>query len=509
MQETKHKFYELADALLHEAGLLANRPTWIKLRQLVHDAPPDFLQSDCKSDTYAILLAVLKTPDRSAERVTLLGSVIESVISKVPDESLIQLLKLLASDDLSQSLLPCMYRPDFRGSTAVYLAARTSLHLTPEAFQYFLGARLWQQADLINLSFLVRPGDAQKVCALLKEAAASEQSVITKDAFTEFCQILASQEAHRSLTPDGETQSSATVATTAGITAEQPEHTEPAQASEPVRSADQAEAAMPAEAKQANDKPAETSRKPAPRYQPDRRKSAAVAARPEKSFLPPSLVNLVESNRTAFLILFVMTTLALIATGISSWMISDTAPAVYARVAPDRAPKYWTDSATREQITQKYLAADKDYRMGELYLTRDRYSEALILFEDALSTRPDHLPALYRVGYCRFNIKDYPGARTSLEKALKIDSAYRHANLLLAKIAAAQKNNQLAEHHFKRELELDKDPAIAIEYANFLHGSGKENEAKAIISEYQALYPDRIFVLSKTATDAENKEQRQ
>ena len=503
MQETKHKFYELADALLQEAGLLANRPTWIKLRQLVHDAPPDFLHSDCKSDTYAILLAVLKTPDRSAERVTLLGSVIESIISKVPDESLIQLLKLLASDDLSQSLLPCMYRPDFRGSTAVYLAARTSLRLTPEAFQYFLGARLWQQADLINLSFLVRPGDARKVCELLKDAAASEQSVITKDAFTEFCQILASQEAHRLLTPDVETQSSATVTTTADITAKQPE---PAQASEPVSSADPA---RPAEARPANDKPAETSPTASFRHQPDRRKSASVAARPEKGFLPPSLVNLVEANRTAFLILFVMTTLALIATGISSWMISDSAPAVYTKVASGRIPKLWTDSATREQITQKYLAADKDYRMGELYLTRDRYSEALILFEDALSTRPDHLPALYRVGYCRFNIKDYPGARTSLEKALKINSAYRHANLLLAKIAVAQKNNQLAEHHFKRELELDKDPAIAIEYANFLHGSGKENEAKAIISEYQALYPDRIFVLSKTAADAENKEQRQ
>lgn len=484
MQETKHKFYELANTLLQESGLLANRPTWIKLRQLVQDAPSDFLQADCQSDTYALLLALLKTPDRSSERIAMLESVIESAISKAPEESFIQLLKLLSSDDLAKSLLPCIYRTDFRGSTAVYLAARVMLHLAPEAFQYFLCARLWQQTDLINLSFLVRSGDTQKVCTLLEQAAETEQSVVNKEAFTEFRHILLNQDAHRLLIPDVEPQATSIAAQRETETVDAPPKT---------------------------DKPADSNKPPTPLLRPDRPKSAPVSLQQNKSLLqlPPTLINLIESNRTALMVLFVMTTLALLATGFSSWMMSDSAQPVYARSASGRVPKYWTDSATKEQITQRYLAADKDYRMGELYLTRDRYSEALILFEDALAVRPDHLQALYRVGYCRLNIKDYAGARESLEKALTINPAFRHANLLLARIAAAQQDTRLAESHFKRELALDKDPSIAVEYANFLQDSGRENEAKAIISQYQAMYPDRILVLSQKPADTENKEQRQ
>ncbi|OGK10879.1 MAG: hypothetical protein A2W80_05160 [Candidatus Riflebacteria bacterium GWC2_50_8] len=260
-----------------------------------------------------------------------------------------------------------------------------------------------------------------------------------------------------------------------------------------------------------SERPAEISKKPTSSFRADRQKSAPVASQPDRSLLefPPALINLVESNRAALMILFVMTTLALLATGFSSWMMSDSVPSAYARSASGRIPKHWTDSATKEQITQRYLAADKDYRMGELYLTRDRYSEALILFEDALAVRPDHLQALYRAGYCRLNIKDYAGARVSLEKALTINPTYRHANLLLARIAAAQQDARRAENHFKRELALDKDPAIAVEYANFLQDSGREKEAKAIISQYQALYPDRILVLSQKPVSSENKEQRQ
>ncbi|EKD84090.1 MAG: hypothetical protein ACD_39C00251G0002 [uncultured bacterium] len=485
MQETKHKFYELADELLRESGLLPNRPTWIKLRQLVHDSAADFLQNDYQSDTYSLLLVLLKTPEKSAERIDMLGTVIESAIMKAPDESFIELLKQLSSDDLVKTLLPRMYRADSRGSAAVYLAARLAMHLAPEAFQYFLCARLWQQTDLINLSFLVRPSDTQKVCSILAEAVESEQSVVNKEAFNEFRHILLNQTSHHLLLPDVEPVSSSL--------AEQRQIVEPVIPPPP------------------KERTAESKNQPAPILRTTQQKVAPVSEQKSKTFLqlPPALVNLVEVNRTAFIILFVMTTLTLLATGFSSWLVSDSAPTVYAQRATARTPKYWTDSASKEQITQRYLAADKDYRMGELYLTRDCYSEALILFEDALAVRPDHLQALYRVGYCRLNIKDFAGARTALEKALKINPAFRHANLLLARVAVAQNDNQLAEKHFKLELGLDKDPMVAVEYANFLQSSGKDNEAKAIIAQYQALYPDRILVLSKKPDNSDNQEQRQ
>ena len=120
MQETKQKFYELADVLLRESGLLANRPTWIKLRQLVHDAPPDFLESDCRSRTFSILLILLRTYEKSAERTKKLAVIIESACKTAPDEAFINILTHLSPDDLTITLLPQIYCSDSRGSIAIW-----------------------------------------------------------------------------------------------------------------------------------------------------------------------------------------------------------------------------------------------------------------------------------------------------------------------------------------------------------------------------------------------------
>ncbi|MBU1106707.1 MAG: tetratricopeptide repeat protein [Candidatus Riflebacteria bacterium] len=485
MHETKEKFYELTAELLREDGVLPNRPTWIKLRQLVQAFEPELLQSGGWSDTHLLLLALLKTAERSPERVEFLSKVLASVTTKTPDEEFILLLKQLSTDDLAKSLFPCMYQADSRGSAAVYLAARAALHLAPEAFQYFLCARLWSQTDLINLSFLVRPNEIHNVCAMLEKAAETEQSAINKEAFSEFRYILFNQSSQQPLLPDIE-PSTAPFA-------------EQRQTSESV---------VPA---QLNVKPVATLSQTRRTVTPALQQNAPhKPEQPDKAGLqfPPELVRLVETNRTVFLIIFGLTTLTLLASNFSGWLISDSAP-VRSQAEATKIPSHWVDSSSRELITERDLAADKDYRMGELYLTRDKYSEALILFEDALATKPDHIQALYRVGYCRLNIKDFAGAKTSLEKALKIDPAFRHTNLLLARVAIGQNDNRLAEKHFRLELELTADPMIALEYANFLQNLNKEDEANDLISKFQALYPERVLVLSQKPEIKEEQEQQQ
>lgn len=489
MQETRQKFYELADALLRENGLLANRTGWIQLRQLVHDAHPDCFAADRHSLVYSLLLVLLSTPEKSTERTGKLATLIESACRAPLEEQFIDLLKQLAGDELTVTLLPQIYCADSRGSVAVYLAARTGLHIDAEAFQYFLTARSWEQTDLINLAFLVRPADQLKVSTILEQGATNDGSALNRETFTEFRHILFGQLPHTPLLPDTATIAAPVVIPALAI----------AEAPDPVAQPDSGSEILP-------DKPMRQTVHGARTKSPP---SADAKHKEAPSAFITAFKKLIETNQSALFVLFLLTTIFLLATGISKWLTSDTVTRSGLPENAGKLPSHWTDATTREKITERHLAADKDYRMGELYLTRDRYSEALILFEDALATRPDHKLALYRAGYCRLHIKDYEGARTALEKALSIDPAIRHANLLLARTAAAQLDNRRAEQHFNRELELAKDPSVAEEYANFLHDTGKKAEAETLINTYQALYPDRILILTRKPANAAEKEQRQ
>ena len=499
MQETRQKFYELADTLMREIGLLANRPTWINLRQLIHATSSESLQSDCDTLTHTLLLALLSTSEKSAERTQKLGSVIESACRSPLEESFIELLKQLSSDDLTTTLLPQIYCPDKRGSIAVYLAARVGLFIDPEAFQYFLTARPWEQTDLINLAFLVRPAEQLKVSTILEQATSNEGSAINRESFTEFRHILFGQLPQKPLLPD-----SATIAAPFIFQPQQNDSANAADLNLPVQAPHDAVLKPQIEAEERQNKDH------SPIYAPKAKLSPIgnTKKQPTESVLA-SMLKLIEKHQAALFALFLITTIFLLATGISKWFLSDSETRGTPPANAGKLPTFWTDSATREKITERYLAADKDYRMGELYLTRDRYSEALILFEDALNIRPDHTQALYRIGYCRLHIKDYAGAKTALEKALNLDPKFRHDNLMLARAAAAQSDNKTAENHFNRELELAKDPSVAEEYANFLHDTGRKNEAEELITRYQALYPDRIIVLSSKPAKPEKEEQRQ
>ncbi|KAF1079449.1 MAG: hypothetical protein GQF41_4201 [Candidatus Rifleibacterium amylolyticum] len=491
MQETRQQFYELADSLLRESGLLANRPTWINLRQLIHDASSESLQADCDTLTHTLLLALLSTSEKSAERTGKLGSVIESACRSPLEESFIELLKQLSSDDLTTTLLPQIYCSDKRGSIAVYLAARVGIFIDPEAFQYFLTARPWEQTDLINLAFLVRPAEQLKVSTILEQAAANEGSAINRESFTEFRHILFGQLPQKPLLPD-----------TATIAA--PYVYQPPQNKESLNLPALEDQNAVLELQTEDEKSEYKDRSP---ISAARTKTTPIGntRKPATESGLSSLLKLIETHQAALFALFLITTIFLMATGISKWFLSDSETRGKPPANAGKLPTYWTDSATREKITERYLAADKDYRMGELYLTRDRYSEALILFEDALNIRPDHTQALYRIGYCRLHIKDYAGAKTALEKALSLDPKFRHANLMLARAAAAQSDNKTAENHFNRELELAKDPSVAEEYANFLHNTGKKTRLKNLSPDIRHFI--RI-VLSFSAASLRNQKKR-
>lgn len=503
MQETRHKFYELTDRLLSEKGLLANRPTWIKLRQFIQDSGPETLATYSRSHTDRLLLVLLTTPEKSAQRKKELEKLMDAACNQPPDSMFIELLKQLAPDDLVVTLLPQIYCDDSRGTVAVYLAAKAGLLIEPESFQYFLTARTWEQTDLINLAMLVRPAEHFEVSAILEKAAANATSPMTCETFTEFRHILLGSPPEHPLIPD-----ICAVTINKQTVTREPSIVEP--------STDNLTSAKEAPA---DEQPTQAAKEPDSQIQPvlpRQQVDSHLRGRPtsknqiaDNTNLIAQSKSLIENNQGPLIFLFTITTLVILATSLSKWVVSEKHSPLQQRVDAERLPPHWTDSASNETITERYLAADKDYRMGELYLTRDRYSEALILFEDALAIRPEHTQALYRVGYCRLHIKDYAGAKAALEKALKLDPRFRHANLMLARAAFAQSDNQNAEIHFKNELELADDPAVAEEYANFLHNIGRENEAQQLIDRYQAMYPDRLLILTRKPDSTDSQEQRQ
>jgi len=166
-----------------------------------------------------------------------------------------------------------------------------------------------------------------------------------------------------------------------------------------------------------------------------------------------------------------------------------------------RAPNQWVDAVSQRPVTAKYLAADKDFRMGELFLTRDKFAEALKLFEDALAIEPEHLHALVRSGYCRMQLGDNKKAAEIFKRALSVDAGISGVNLYLARIHLAANDNTAAEKHFRAEFKLSADLTSGMELANFLNRAGKQNEAMELIAELQEKHPGKMLVLAPTGNE--------
>jgi type IV pilus assembly protein PilF len=82
-------------------------------------------------------------------------------------------------------------------------------------------------------------------------------------------------------------------------------------------------------------------------------------------------------------------------------------------------------------------------------------------------------------------------ARASLNKALDIDSRAVEVHVLLAVLNAAEKENALAERHFKTALNIDPDNSQALNnYGSFLYEQGRYDEA---VSHLRKLVKDTDY----------------
>ncbi len=500
MKQKLEEFSRRATALLTEPGLLEKRPSWVAVKagatSLAPFAEPALIE--LLPDHALIFILALTTA--GAKRDALLKALLKRILSEMPSDGFIRLLSKFSQAELKDNLLPYIYETGNRGSVACYLAAKLRVTLGPEAFQYFLKARTWHQSDLMNLALLVKPEENTALCAHLELIIPSIEPKTAQESFSEFRYILFNHLAAEPSLPEitavaDSSTSQARAAKTSPIKAKPDVESKPAVTSKPV-----IQPATTAGANQA----AQTTHVPAPEKPLISQNPAAAMPVSSESTVVNVHMAIPENLRKVILpiggIILAMTGGILYFT----WYYSEPLPTPVAAPRNTRAPQQWVDAITQRPVTAKYLSADKDYRMGELFLTRDKFSEALKLFEDALAIDPEHIQALVRSGYCRMQLGDNKNAADIFRKALSKQPAVESVNLYLARICVAENKPDQAEKYLRAEYSLRSDLTVGMELANFLARQGNQNEAMELISALQEKHPGKMLVLAPEAKSGEN-----
>lgn len=469
-------FVQQAQELWLESGPLLNRSSFGQLKQLATEFAPFETLIGMLPTAHLLLLGLLQTEEGSASRDQTLTEIFSLALREAPDGNFLEAIKLVPSLETEKNLLPFIYAQGNQGSVSCYLAAKLNLKLAPEAFQYFLRARIWSKTDLFNLAFLARRNEIAGICANLESLTKSEISAATKENFDEFRYLLFNEHAKEPLLPD--------------IIAQKTVERKP--------NLPEIAVAQQSVANQVQETPLKTTATAAPGKR-------RLYGAPTPQNPPLSGKNQLKKGFQSK-ILGIAFFLLLIIFFWSLNRYTEEEKPIEKSLAQATIPDYWVDALTQKQITPKFLAADKDYRMGELFLTRDQFTEALSLFQDALSIDPNHIQANFRIGYCRMQSGDANGAIKAFQATLKKDPGFKIANLYLARIAVSEKDDKAAEKYFNAEMALNKDPSITMEFANYLNKNGKEDQANALIADLEKQYPDRMFILSPLAKPVSEKE---
>ncbi|HEY9072310.1 MAG TPA: hypothetical protein VIV61_18765, partial [Candidatus Ozemobacteraceae bacterium] len=220
---------------------------------------------------------------------------------------------------------------------------------------------------------------------------------------------------------------------------------------------------------------------------------------PASGILPRELANVVSGIDRNVLIGFLAIVISIPLVLILTSGTPPDAPAATPMPLVGKAPKYWTDAVSKRRITHEFLAADNDFQMGEMFLVRQEYGEALSLFRDALSRDPEHVGAQFRIGCCLYFTGDRQGAGKAFVKALQMQQDLPEAHLYLARIAAAEDDWNACLAHYQKEFELTGEIMVALEYAGVLRKLGRFPEAIALLSGLPPRFAGHLEVVNLLA----------
>lgn len=189
------------------------------------------------------------------------------------------------------------------------------------------------------------------------------------------------------------------------------------------------------------------------------------------------------------------------------WMFSSSGDSnnnvVMAPPMEGKIPEYWVDAVTNQKITPQYIDADVDYRMGELYLSRNHFDEAIKFFSSALRTEPNHNIAKLRWGYVELLQGNYFVAKKLLKEVLAANSKMQNVNLYLARTSSGEKDYNSAINYYRAEYRNYGSLDVGMEYANFLASIGQQDEAMDFLSVLQEKFPDKMLILNASSMNSQ------
>lgn len=502
MQNLLNEFKELVGPFHEESGNIRRRTSWTKLcglaSKLANEINPVLTHLN-QEDSLALCLAASSAGEK---RNSSLIAMFNQCLEYNPTDNFINLLSQLTGEEMNNTLLPFIYEPGNKSSNAVYLAAKLGIIIKAEVFKTFLGTHQWSRGDLINLSLLIIPEEKEHLLSLLEQSISTCESVVEKTAYATFKYILETNESNLPLFPelvDVAPPKPAALPEYVAATTQTP--TVSATASTPQATFVKAPTLDGAATEQKGKKTAQHNS-----IKKEQKKVAKTQAQIRenifvnqiKVFKSPVLKSTFKDyiDNYAIPISIGAGLIFLLFFGLIIFnLMSDDAP----EKITAGVPSSWTDAATNVKITQDYLAADVDYRVGELYLTRNYYEDALKMFEYALRRDKTHLLALIRKGNCNYYLKNYDVALKTFQQALTQAPKAQFINLYIARIYRDQKDFKEAIKYYNREMKLEMRVDIGVEYATFLKSIGENNKSMEVLHDLQQMFPDKAIVLTSTS----------
>lgn len=493
MLERLNEFKKIAETLHKEKEDLKARASWKKLcgsSFSLANFSDIVIPNLSPSDGLAFVLAAFPSYD---SRIINLRKLFDSALEVMPDEKFLNLAKFLTPEEITNGLLPHLYDSGNKSSTTVYIAAKLGIVLNMDVFKTFLATHQWSQVDLINMSFLVIPEEKQQLISLLNAAAADTDSPSERSSYSSFNYILKTSNPQTPMLPE----LSNVIFPPPPKLPDLSHQTQSSHATKPVQ-----KISNPSENKKsppkANSAPNFSALSESKTINDTVKKIHTVFKSPKiKSSFSQNFEKYAVPVAIGLVVIIVGTFLLVIFT--PKHKFDDGATVTSAAI-----PKSWTDASSNRVITTKYLEADNDYRMGEIYLSRNLYADAQKLFKDALRRDSTHLLARIRSGYCHLQLNEHKKAFEQFNEAKKQAPEARFLNMYIARTHKSMKNYPEAIKHYEAELKLEFNLEVGIEFATFLKTIGESNRSMEVLNEIQQRYPDKIIVLA-SEKDPEDK----
>ncbi|MDD3001496.1 MAG: tetratricopeptide repeat protein [Candidatus Riflebacteria bacterium] len=505
MLERLNEFKKYAEALHTELGDLKSRPSWKKVcgcSVALANFPDIIIPHLNPADGLAFVFSAYPSNDI---RLVNLRKLFDLALEIMPDEKFLGLAKFLTPDEITNALLPHLYDSGNKSSTTVYIAAKLNIILNLEVFKTFLATHLWSQVDLVNMSFLIIPEEKQQLITLLTAAIAATDSQAERTSYSSFTHILTTTNPQTPMLPELPNVSFTPLPELPKLPGQSVSNP-PTQASTELKKKSVAVKSNTLTknnektAPKTNAVPNLTSLSDNKTINDAVKKIHTVFKSPKvKSAFSQNVENYAMPVTIGLVVIIIGTLLLVIFTPKHNF--DDGATVTSAAI-----PKSWTDASSNRIITTKYLEADNDYRMGEIYLSRNLYIDAQKLFKDALRRDSTHLLARIRSGYCHLQLKEHTQAFEQFEEAQKQAPEARFLNMYIARTYKGMKKYSDAIRYYEAELKLEFNLEVGVEFATFLKTIGESNRSMEVLSEIQEKYPDKIIVLASEKDSEEKSE---